>query len=203
MRLRNVLDLVRDLAATPGDAVLRSRTLRTLSEALSVASPDSARYFLPGTSTPASEIYTVGNFGPIAPGGNSLANPFQISRPGVAVGLLITGRGLGGLTIEEEAANLEWQLTRENTEQTAANISSNAPGSAGGSGFASVANCSRFVPWIPLLIPARGSGTWNLEIRNIHPGEPISAVANLAFLRGDDAFYSACAFLSIDPEQAR
>ena len=192
-RFRSAVDLIRDLVVTPGDAMLRERTLRSLAEVLSGAAPDAGRYYLPGTSTPASEIYTVGNFGAIGPGLEA-QNPFQINKPGVAVGLLITGRGLGGLTLDEEAANLEWKLVRESTIHTSANISTN--NAAGGTDFASVASMSRFVPWLPLVLPARGAGTWTLSIRNIHPGEPISVVANLAFLAGEDAYYAACATLN-------
>lgn len=198
MRLRSITELVRELAMTPADALLKQKTLRTLAEALSTAAPNAGRYFVPGTSTPASEIYTLGNFGPIGPG-LSIQNPFQITKTGVAVGLLITGRGLGGLTIDEEAANLEWQLVRESTTTTAANISTNNPG--GANGFASVAGMSRLVPWLPILIPARGAGTWTLEVRNIHPGEPISVVANLAFLAGEEAYHSACSTLTMDPDR--
>jgi hypothetical protein len=175
----------------------RVRMMRALADALGGVSPKAARYFAPGLSVPASEIFSIGLNQSIAPG-TSIDGTFQISRPGVVVGLLLSDRGLGALTLDEEAANLEWQLTRENTITTAANIST-LPG-AGGPGFASARGMTSQWPWLPLVVPARGAGTWTLTVRNIHPGEPISVVANLAFLGGVDAFHRGCAELTIVPE---
>lgn len=190
-------DIVQALIAEPGDALARVRLLRELAQRMAGATPQSARYFAPGLSVPASTIYSVGDLGTIAPGTVSDTS-FQIPRPGVAVGLLISGRGLGGLTLDEEAANLEWQLVREATISTAASVAVTQPAAPG---FASVRGLTSQWPWMPLIIPVRGAGTWTLSVRNIHPAEPIAVVSNLAFLEGSDAYHRSCVELSIVPDE--
>lgn len=189
-------EIVSSLIADTGDALSRVRALRELAQRMSGATPQSARYFAPGLSVPASTIYSIGDLGSIAPG-TQVDAQFQIPRPGVAVGLLISGRGLGGLTLDEESANLQWQLVRELTIATAANASTTQPGAVG---FASVRGMTGQWPWLPLIVPVRGAGVWTLSVRNIHPAEPISVVANLAFLEGTDAYSRACVELSATPE---
>lgn len=188
-----ISELVESLIADTGDAIGRVRMLRELAQRMAGATPASARYFAPGLSVPASTIYTVGEIGAIAPG-TVADTQFQIPRPGVAVGLLISGRGLSGLTLDEEAANLGWQLTREATISTVASISST--NNAAVPQFASVRGMTSQWPWLPLIIPARGAGVWTLSVRNNHPAEPISVVANLAFLEGTDAYHRACVELT-------
>lgn len=192
-----VSELVESLIADTGDAIGRVRMLRELAQRMAGATPASARYFAPGLSVPASTIYTIGEVGSIAPG--ATADPtFQIPRPGVAVGLLISGRGLGTLTLDEEAANLGWQLTREASISTVAAIST--VGTPVAPQFASVRGMTSQWPWLPLIVPARGAGVWTLSIRNNHPTEPISVVANLAFLEGTDAYHRACVELTAPSE---
>lgn len=188
-----ISELVESLIADTGDAIGRVRMLRELAQRMAGATPASARYFAPGLSVPASTIYTVGEIGAIAPG-TVADTQFQIPRPGVAVGLLISGRGLSGLTLDEEAANLGWQLTREATISTVASISST--NNAAVPQFATVRGMTSQWPWLPLIIPARGAGVWTLSVRNNHPAEPISVVANLAFLEGTDAYHRACVELT-------
>jgi len=192
----SVSDMISDLISDTGDAMGRVRVLRALAQRMSGATPESARYFAPGLSVPASTIYSIGALGSIAPG-TQADTQFQIPRPGVAVGILISGRGLSGLTIDEESANLEWQMTREATISTAASIASSQPN---GPGFASVRGMTSQWPWLPMIVPVRGAGVWTLSVRNIHPAEPISVIANLAFLEGNDAYHRACVELSATPD---
>lgn len=192
----SVADMVQDLIADTGDVMGRVRVLRALAQRMSGASPETARYFAPGLSVPASTIYSIGDLGTIN-AGTQADTQFQIPRPGVAVGILISGRGLAGMTLDEEAANLQWQLTREATISTAASIASSQPN---GPGFASVRGMTSQWPWLPLIVPVRGAGVWTLTVRNIHPAEPIAVVANLAFLEGADAYHRACVELSATPD---
>lgn len=192
-----VAELVEGLIGDTGDALGRVRTLRALAARMSSMTPDSARYYMPGLSVPASTIYSVGELGAIAPG-TQADTQFQIPRPGVAIGLLISGRGLS-LDLDTEAANLQWQLTREATISTAAAIASSQPN---GPGFASVRGMTSQWPWMPMIIPVRGAGVWTLTVRNIHPAEPISVVANLAFLEGADAYHRACVEISTMPDDS-
>lgn len=192
----SVSDMISDLIADTGDAMGRVRVLRALSQRLSGASPETARYFAPGLSVPASTIYSIGDLGSIAPG-TQADTQFQIPRPGVAVGLLISGRGLSGMTLDEESANMEWQLTREATISTAAAI---ATSQTNGPGFASVRGMTSQWPWLPMIVPVRGAGVWTLSVRNIHPAEPIAVIANLAFLEGSDAYHRSCIELSAPPD---
>lgn len=194
---RQLLDVVRDALATPSDVIRTSRSMRVLSEVLSGAPMDRARSFLPGLIWPADMILVPGEFDALAPNGNRQVT-FQLQQPGVVVGLMIHGTGLT-LPLDTEAANLGYQLTREATVRLAANINKAGAG-IGQDGYASVRGMTSQWPWLPTMLPARGAGTWSLDIKNFHPTDSIRPVANLAFLSGMEAYRLSCAHLSKVPD---
>lgn len=187
--------LIEDALAAPVDALRSTRAMRELANLLAQAPAEKARYFLPGLSWPASKILTVGQLGAIAPGSLPQDTSIQIQSPGVVVGIMISGRGLSDLSMEVEAANLTWQLTRESSIATAANVTQ-ATSAGAADGYASVRGMTSCWPWMPLVIPARGAGGWTISIRNIHPTERITPLVNIAFLDGLEAYELACASLS-------
>ena len=199
-RFPSLRGVIEDALATPRDALRVAAALRDMAGILSQAPGERARIFAPGLVWPCSKIYTTGQLKPIPAGLPTQDTSIQIQNPGVVVGILISSRGLEddqgvSLPLDVEAANLAWQLTREQTIVTAANATNNTSVSST-DGYASARGMTSQWPWLPTVIPVRGAGGWQISLRNLHPTRTIAPIVNLAFLDGADAYALACASLA-------
>lgn len=195
-------DIVRQALATPADMVRSQRAMEAIAGLLAEAPDNRARYFQPGLMWPASKFYTIGEW-PAIPPGVTQPNTFQISQPGVVVGILISGSYTDGVvSLEEQASLLTFQLDREATVDLSGNISQSTNTAQNGYMSARAMSCQ--LPWMPVLLPSKGSGVWTINIRNNASagGPSIKPICNLGFLQGPEAYHRACALLTEMPSEA-
>jgi hypothetical protein len=178
--IRRLLD---QAAEDPARAPSLMRRAREISYAVSQAPYSASRLFLPGLMFPATTVIEVSNIPLVLAGTTSNPVPIDIRSPGVLVGLM--GASLPN-NDQVERAQLAFQLTLENVWKFA------STGLDASQAFASYATFGIVTPWLPVMIPVRGTGGFSCQFRNTGPGS-IQPVFNLGFLQGKEAL-SACGF---------
>lgn len=169
--LVSLLDkMARNPAAVPG--VLAQA--QALAENLAQLPFGAQKIYAPGLSMPADKIIEVQNIPPVAGQDAEEAPAFQISRPGVVVGILAGARqGSSAL------GWLDYQILFEGSESMSFNGQSQP-------GFTSMLGHSPLCPWLPVLLPASGSSTWTIKVRNADvPANVYTPIMNFAFLSGE------------------
>lgn len=156
---------------------------REVAYAVSQAPYSASRLFLPGLMFPCTTVIEVPNIPLVAGPGTSNPVPIEVRSPGVMVGML--GCSLPN-NDQIERAQLAFQMTLENVWKFAS-TGDNATGA-----FASFATFGIVTPWMPVMIPVRGTGGFSVQFRNTALA-PVQPVFNLAFLQGKEALV-ACGF---------
>jgi hypothetical protein len=175
MALRRALDAAQQ---DPASAPLHLRRAREAAMEISGEPYDTSRMYLPGLSFPASVLLEIPGIPIVAAGTTSPNVPISLRTPGVVVGLL--GATLPNADLIERSS-LGFQLTTEASWALASN------GENSNNAFASFSSFGLGVtPYLPVMIPSRGSGGWSVSFRN-NGFSDIQPIFNLAFLEGEEA----------------
>ncbi len=182
--LRELNKLLDEANADPGQAPRIMRQARDIAQRMGRAEPyPGSRLYLPGLMLPATTIIEVPGIGTVAGPSTSQTFSIDIRTPGVVVGLL-------GVTLPNadsiEKAALGFQLTLENKWKFA------STGDNAQDAFASYGTFGVLTPWMPVLLPVRGTGGWSVQFQNTS-SSGIQPIFNLAFLEGKEALRS-CGF---------
>jgi hypothetical protein len=174
--LRTILDRA---SRDPRYAVECIDEARRVAAKLALAPYSSSKQYLPGTYLPATNIIEVTGIPAVAPGTTSPPIQIQIKTPGVVVGLMAATRPNGDSV---ERVGMSYQLTLEEMKSFVSN------GEQTQGAFASFAGFSITAPWLPVMLPARGSGGWSVTFRNLGAAA-VTPVFNLGFLQGEEALF--------------
>jgi hypothetical protein len=144
--------------------------------------------FLPGLYLPCTKIIQVAGIVTVASGAAPATFPFEIQTPGIVVGLVGSIKEANSLLTPGIQAGTGFQLNLEQDRNFASNGSTPLA-------VASFACFGLTAPaWMPVMIPCRGSGSWNLTIANetlLAQQQDVTAVFNLAILEGRQ-YLDAC-----------
>lgn len=179
-RVRSLAKLLQTALARPGAAEEVLREAEAIALDLSALPAGEARLNLPGLVLPCSNVLQVQGFGAVAPG-SDVSQRLEIGTPGVVVGVLFGSRENDGADL----GALSYQISFDGTQRFAFNGGSE-------SGFVSgLAHCEN-MRWLPSMIPARGSGSWTIQVRNDSAATTYTPIMNFAFLRGREWIDRLC-----------
>ena len=178
-RLWSLRRLLAEALRSPGAAGQVLAQAEQLAADLSALPVGESTYNLPGLSLPVSNVIEVQGF-PSVPAGATKQTTVNMGTAGVVVGILFGSRENDALDL----GALSYQITMDGAQSFGFN------GGAQTGYVSGLAHCEN-ARWMASLMPCRGSGNWNIEVKNTGPAA-YTPIMNFGFLKGAEWIRRYC-----------